>query len=279
MAFAQGWEQAPDGQNVKNTATGQVVDTNHPIYQAALQNGGGAVPATQPQTGGALPVGSPATQINQQAQNASTYSSTPGAAPLNNASNQGAQDVVRNSYLQQATQGTHVDASTDPNVRAQADSYAASMTRAARNASADAAESLGPSATGALRGQQRMNTERAGQAAGSFEAQLVGKEIESRKAQIQDALKQLQGMGETDQKLALERELAKLQADTQRLGITTGASTAAQELALKDKLGMGQLNVDQMRTLLQDKQFGQQLGFQVGDREAYWNNAALQQLF
>jgi hypothetical protein len=217
--------------------------------------------------------------INSQANSAATYSATPGSAPLNNAANQGTQDVVRNSYLQQATQGTHVDPSTDPNVRAQADSYAANMTRAARNASADAAESLGPSATGAVRGAQRMATERAGQAAGSFEAQLVGKEIDNRRSEIQNALAKLQGMGETDQKLALERELAQLQADTQRLGITTGAATAASELGLKDKLGMGQLNVDQMRTLLQDQQFNKQLGFNIGDREAYWNNSALQQLF
>ena len=67
-----------------------------------------------------------------------------------------------------------------------------------------------------------------------------------------------------------------LDAELKRLGISSGEGVARAELGIKDKLGMGGLNVDLMRLLLQDQQFGDRLGLDTADREAFWNNAAMQ---
>lgn len=258
------------------------VDRNHPLYgtpgyvgskpAAPAGGGGGGTPAGG---GGSAPA---AGNVADQAKNASTYSATPGAAPTGPTTNQGTQDVVRNSYLAQATQGTNVTRD-DPAVRMQSDAFRANVDRAARNHIADVAERQGPLASGAVAGEARLARERAGQAAGSFEAQLVGRELQNRRAEIQAALAGLTGQITEDQKQQLARDLAEIDAQVQRLGINTSASTASAQQRLQDKLGTAGLNLDQMRMLLQNQQFNKQFGLDVGDREAFWNNQALQSLF
>lgn len=222
-----------------------------------------------------------ATSIGQQSQNAQTYSATPGAAPTQQTANQGTQDVVRNSYLQQATQGTTVDRN-DPNVRQQAEPFAAAQERARRQYESEQAERLsakGLGDSGAMDAERRLATERAAQNTGAFESQLVGRELQNKRNEIQTALQALGGMVDSDQGRALQLELAKLDAQLKQAGIDTQSSLGSQELALKDKLGTGGLNLDYLRALLQNQQFGDQLGLNVADREAYWNNQALQTLF
>jgi len=241
-----------------------------------------AVPATTVPTT-APPAGSPTTagSIPQQAGNASTYSQTPGAAPVQNTTNQGTQDVVRNSYLQQATQGTTIDRN-DPNFKQQVDPYNAAVERQKQGYLADAAERMsakGMGDSGAMDTERRMANERAGEAQGSFESQLVGRELQNRRAEIQNALASLGSMVNSDQGRALQKQLADLDAQLKQAGLSQSGSLGAQELALKDKLGTGGLNIDLMRLLQQGQQFGDQLGFNVADRTAYWNNQALQNLF
>src|SRR5690606_6407348 len=140
-----------------------------------------------------------------------TYSSTPGAAPTQSTTNQGTQDVVRNSYLAQATQGTQID-TTDPNFRQQVAPFAAAVERQKRDFISDQAEALGPTATGALRGQERMAAERAGQAIGGFEAELVGRELQQRRAERQHALADLGNLPSDGQRRAPERPVAERNA-------------------------------------------------------------------
>jgi len=246
-----------------------------------------------PPTTGAQPAGqAPLTQpVLQQAGSAQTYSQTPGAAPAAQTTNQGTQDVVRNAYVQRATQGTAIDPN-DPNLRQQLDPFAAAQERARRDYLSEAAErasTKGLGDSGALDVERRLASERAGQATGAFQAQLVGHELQNRRAEIQEALSSLQKMVETDvaaaqderlaqQQMALQKELAEMDAALKKLGIETGAKTAADELALKQQLGLGGLNVDLMRLLLQGQQFADELGFNVADRTAYWDNQALQNL-
>lgn len=253
------------GVKLKN---GGWVPKDHPLalqeqqqqnQQQPIDNG--AVGTSVPN--GTQPTGNP---IANQAVAASSYSSTPTAAPTQNTTNQGTQDVVRNSYLEQATQPKTIDRN-DPNVRAQADAFAAQTERARRNYIADKSEALGPYATGALSSEERLATERAGQAAGSFEAELVGRELQNRRDEIQNALTNLSGMLSADQQRALTKELAELNASIQRHGIDTGAGTASSELALKDKLGTAGLNVDMIRALLQNQQFNNELGVNIGANE------------
>jgi hypothetical protein len=233
---------------------------------------------------GGTPYGTPGTGaaggVEQQGKNAQTYSGTPGAAPTGPTTNQGTQDVLRNTLLQRATQGTAVDRN-DPLIRQQADAFAAGQERARRNAVADQAEQFsaeGAAGSGAQHTLTRLTNENAARNVGSFEAELVGRELSNRRTEIMQALQGLQGQITADQTMALERELAQLNAQIQKLGIHESTSLGRSELALKDKLGMGGLNLDAMRLALQGKQFNDDLGFRIGDREQYYNDSALRYL-
>ena len=114
---------------------------------------------------------------------------------------------------------------------------------------ADAAERNGPFATGATAGEARMLQERGGQAAGLFEAQLITQELTARREEILTALAALQGRMTEEQKLALQRELAQLDAQLQYA-----------------QLGQ------------QQGQFADTLGFNIADREAYYNDLALRRM-
>ena len=253
------------------------VPKNHPLAQQYLAQ------QSQQQTTapGAAPTAPAATNVQQQAANAQTYSATPGAAPTAYTTNQGTQDVIRNTYLQRAMQGTTIDARTDPNIRQQSDAFAAAMERARRDAVADAAErnfAQGLASSGAATAEQRLINERAAQARGSFEAELVARELANRRDEIREALGALTGLLTADQEAALRRELAELEAQLQRAGIASSEKLAARELDLKRTLGLKGLDLDRLRIELQNQQFNKQLGFNIADREAFWNNAALQAL-
>ena len=208
--------------------------------------------------------------IVAQADKAATFSATPGAAPLPNTTNQGTQDVVRNSYLTQATQGTKVDTAA-PEFRQQTDAFSAGQDRARRQYESEAAERLsaqGLGSSGAMTNERRLGAERAGQASGAFEAQLVGRELETRRDEIKEALSGLRGMISGDQAMALQTQLAELDAAIKREGIAQGGDLGGRELNLKDKLGTGALNVDLMRALLQNQQFGTDAGIRIGEGDA-----------
>lgn len=256
------------GRGVK-LANGGWVPNDHPLAKQAQAGGGAAAGG-----GGAAASGPAATNVQDQAKAASTYSATPGAAPGPNATNQGTTDVVRNSYLAQATQDPNQGAN-DPAVRSVANAQAAAVDRNRQQYLDEAAEKAGPYGSGTMAGERRMTAEAAGQQKGSFEAQLVLNQNNVRRQEIQAALGALAGLGESDRKAQLQRELAALDAqnarlgiETQRYGIDVGARTAGQELALK----AAALKQD-------DKQFNKNLGFNMADREAYYNNLALQSLF
>lgn len=242
------------------TPSGGWLPKSHPDAQKYLTQ--------QPAAGGA-PTGTAQTTIPGQATAASTYSATPGAAPLANTSNQGAQDVVRNSYLARATQGTTID-TNDPNFRQQADTFAAAQERARRNQVADQAEAFsaaGLGGSGAQSTQARLTNERAAQATGQFEAELVGRELQNRRDEIREALAASAGLITNDQRNALQRELAELDAQLRRAGI-----------ASSERLGMAGLAIDRDRLRMQDRHFNADLGFRIGDSEAGYNERALRLL-
>lgn len=130
----------------------------------------------------------------------------------------------------------------DPVIKSQADAYSANQTREGRKYMAARAESGNPYATGALQGEGRMMAEHVGQATGSFEAELMGREVAARRDEIQNALSQMGGMLTESQRLALQKELGYLNAEIQR-----------QQMAQ------------------QQSQFDSQLGFNVDDRRRYWD--------
>jgi hypothetical protein len=223
-----------------------------------------------------------ATNVQQQASNASTYSQTPGGAPTGPTANQGTQDVVRNTYLAQATQDPTAVTTNDPAIKAQTDPYNAAIERQKNSYLSGQAEQLaakGLGSSGQMNNEQRYAGEQAGQQEGGFAAQLVGNEINARRQQVQDALSGLSGAITQDQKQALEEELAKLTQQTQMYGINTEAGTAANQQAINKQLGTGQLNLGYLSTLLNNQQQANALGLNYANDEAYWNNQALQNSF
>jgi hypothetical protein len=248
--------------------------------QGWTQQQGGAAP---PAAGGSDPyTPSPAAGGGQtvpgQAAAGQTYSGTPGAAPAANTTNQAAQDVVRNSYLERAAKPIE-----DPRARADfrtvADTHAAATERARRDATADLAEGMaGTGQTGAQSVESRLIAERAAQQRGNFEADLVRQDLQQQRADVENALKALTGMIDADQTRALQQKLADLDAQLKTASLNASTGLGSQELALKDRLGMAGINVDLLGKLLQNQQFNNNLGFEMGDREAYWNNAALNQI-
>lgn len=214
---------------------------------------------------------STATTVPGQSMAAQTYSATPGATPSPYTTNQGAQDVVRNSYLARATQGTTID-QNDPNFRQQADTFAAAQERARRDQVADQAEAFsaagsGMGGSGAQDVRARLTNERAAQATGQFEAELVSRELQNRRDEIREALAGLSGIISSDQRNALQRELAELDAQLRRAGI-----------ASSERLGFAGLAIDRDRLNMQDRQFNADLGFRMGDAEAGYNERALRLL-
>lgn len=257
------------------------VDKAHPLYgtkgTVGYQDPAAAPSTSTPPTGGPDPRPATPASVQQQGQNAQTYSQTPGAAPSATTTNQGTQDVVRNSYLQQATQGTQVD-TTDPNFRQQADPFAAAVERQKRDYLSDQAEGAGPYATGAMRGQARMASEKAGQAVGSFEADLVGRELQNRRTEIQNALAALGNNIQSDQGMQLQRELADLSAELTRLGITTNANVAGADQSLRERLARLQDTYNYAALNQNQRQFSDTLGFNIGATEASLNQQALEAL-
>ncbi len=237
------------------------VDKNSPYYQPPAGAPGNTAPDGQtPTTQGTASTG---------AQN----SSTPGAAPTTNTTNQGVQDTVRNTYLTQATQNP-IPTAQDPQIAAQVDPYRAEVERQKNDYLDQQAEAAGPYATGALRGQERMASEKAGQNVGGFAASLVGNELVARRAEIQHALDSLSGTLSDDQARALQQKLADLDAQIKMAGINTAAASTAAGQDIQKSLGIGQLNLGLLNALLGNQQFGDQLGFNIASTEAGLNQNA-----
>lgn len=265
-----GGVQLPTGEWVPR---GTTADPWRGVGSEAVAAAGGAYAAP-----GASPAAGPAqSTIPGQAGAASTYSATPGAAPSPYTSNQGSQDVFRNQLLAKASQGTNVD-TQDPQFRQQADSYHAQVDREKRNYIADQAEKLGPHQTGALQGEERLVSERAGQAKGAFESELVSRELQNRRNEILQYTTMLGGLISDEERMMLQRELADLDAALRREGLAQTGSLGGRELDIRDRLGTGQLNLGMLSTLLNNQQFGQDLGFRIGATEANLNQDSLRYL-
>lgn len=137
--------------------------------------------------------------------------------------------------MDRAKQGTQISPD-DPNIKQQVEPYAAQIEREKRNYLADMAESEGPLAN--MRGESRVANEHAGQATGLFQSQLIGRELDAKRQEIQAALSQMGGMLTEQQQMALQKELSYLNDATQRYGIDSNANIAQGQLGLgRDQLG------------------------------------------
>jgi hypothetical protein len=215
-----------------------------------LINGGGLIDllgnfkSGQNVTSTWTPAGGNGPNPNGQPIGGSGYTGFPPTSglPTNPPPPPGVSAELYNMLLARAKQGTAIDRN-DPNIRQQVDPYAAAQERARRNYLADAAESLGPGAN--LRGEQRVAMERAGQATGLFESQLMGRELQNRRDEITHALDSLGNRLSEDQRLALQKELGYLNDATQRYGIDSNERQNNAQVGLgRDRLGLDYSELD-----------------------------------
>jgi hypothetical protein len=121
----------------------------------------------------------------------------------------------------------------DPTIRNQADAYAANEERAKRNYLADIAEQRGPNAN--LSGETRMAAERVGQRTGAHEADLVGREVTARRAEIAQALESMRGMLTVSQEMQLRKELATMDDTIARMKLQQDSTQFNADLGFRDR--------------------------------------------
>ena len=189
-------------------------------------------------------------------------------------------DALYGQYQTRAQQAQTVDPN-DPIIKGQVDSYRAEQERALRNVRSDAAEggnSLRPT-------QDRMATERVSQGVASMQAELLARELGSRRSEIADALSSMGGMLSNDQQAGLQRELAQLdnlikqqQVNASNRGLDIERELGLGNLALGQgrlgldtELGRGGLSNDLLRILNQNNQFYGDLGLRGRTQDDYYN--------
>ena len=193
------------------------------------------------------------------------------------AANKAKSDALYGQLLQRAQQGTAVSPN-DPVIKAQTEAFTANTDRATRNYLADRAEQAGPYAN--LAGEQRMATERSGQASGNFTAELMGRELTSRRAEISDALNGMRGMLSLDQQNQLQRELAVMDDAIKRQGLSLASSGQNQsyDLGLRGATTAGRgVDLGFMNAGNQNQQFYSELGLRNNQyaAENYFRGAGL----
>jgi hypothetical protein len=126
-------------------------------------------------------------------------------------------DDLYNELMKRGKQSLDVNAN-DPIIRNQTDAFAASQDRAKRDALNAAAERSSPYGTGGMQGQERMMAEHLGANVGGFQAELMGRELQSKRDEISHALDSASTMLSEQQRVSLQRELGLLDAEIRRQG-------------------------------------------------------------
>jgi hypothetical protein len=281
----EGGALGDSGYDAYHTGTGWGVRQSGSGGMVGEGNGGGltAAPTNSYSAPNAAAGSTPEQNLAQQGANAQTYSQTPTAGPADQTTNAGMQDVIRNKVLQTMMQGDDIsDVTGSAGYRQVADTHAAAQERARRNANDAEAERLGAQGvsgeSGVMDNARRLNTEKAAQASSGFEAQLAMSELQNRRQEIQQALAQGQGMLSQDQQMKLQRDLANLDATIKRESLAQSGSLGHADIGLRRDLGYADANLRALALALQNQQFGQGLGAQIGYNEAALNNQALQYL-
>ena len=194
----------------------------------------GQMPAAQPQAAPLPANATPTQQWNAQPTPQPMPTASP-AMPTSPAPNTGPTagtgDRLIQLLMERAQQPTAASR-TDPTVRAQADAYSANVDRAARNYVSDVAEREGP--YGNIEGYRRMAAEKAGQASGAFEAELLGREQDARRQEQQFNTGQWAGLLSGDLGMGLTRELGYMGNAQRTADRNTSMDQFLRELALRE---------------------------------------------
>lgn len=213
--------------------------------------------------------------IDQFNQAGAPVSTTPGAGtgsaatqpPAANTTTQQTQQTLNDTLIRLMTQNTANVSAADPNLQPAAGAYRLARERARTGEQQDLAERLGArglSSSGAMDTGINQTWDRAGEDIAGFEANLVLNELNTRRQEILKAMALAGDMIGTDQRLALQKQLADIDAAIRR-----------ESLGTQRDLGFADINTRMLLGLLANQQFNDQLGFNIGDREAYWNYMGL----
>lgn len=187
-------------------------------------------------------------------------------------------DAVRGQILSQMGKNENEASINDADLAPQASANRDALERARRAGQEGLAERFSaegvPTSSGAFGTGVQQGFEKMGQQQAGFESQLVGQKLTERKAQLMQALGMGAEMMSNDQKIEIQRQLADIDAAVRREGYATQSSIAGQEDSTRRQLGIGGLNLGFIEAMLQNGQANNRLGFDIGDAEARWNNAA-----
>jgi hypothetical protein len=168
------------------------------------------------------------------------------------APHQGQMNSLLTQLMGRAKQGTNIDTGS-ANFRQQSDAFAAGQERSRRNSIADNAEAKSAqllAGSGAERSSDRLINERAAQATGGFEAQLVGSELMNRRQEIQSALSQMGGLLDNEQQRTLQKTLADIDAQLRMAGINSSEKMANNSLGFNYTQLENQANQAALRAML-----------------------------
>jgi hypothetical protein len=211
---------------------------------------------------------------------------TTGAAAIGNtdpvgegASSAGLANLTRDTIINILAQGT--PSASDPNIAAQTAMFNAAQQRAAgrkMNAAAEAFGAGGMESSGAQLAAQQGIMDDQGLAEGTFGAGLMQQELTARRAQIEHALTLASATTDQDLNRRLQEELAKIDAALRETAIALNARLGDADIDSRNKIGTGNLNLGLLKLLLEDRQFGDQLGFNIASLEGGMNNAAVRNI-
>jgi len=262
-ALAPGWVVGPGGGNmVQNTATGQVVDRNHPIYTAAAGGAGATAPAQAP---------------------AGTAGSTLSAPAVAGATVAPGTPTTAAGAFQQALVNRLTAPPPDASSPAIAPAIAANKLagqRGMERARAQLAERAAANGTSSSGGfdtaLQGLNQDRATQE-GQFAGQAIQGQAAQQAQELTSALALYGGMMTEQDRLAMQEKLANLSAQVQRESIANQASLGGQDIALRGELGRGNLNLGLLSALMGNQVANSSLGLQAGLGAANLNQQAVLQ--
>lgn len=187
-------------------------------------------------------------------------------------------DAFKKSLIDTLNTGGQVPTLNDPTIKAQSDAFAVGQQRAKERARASMAERAaaqgGVGVNSGAFDQGLIGLEQAqGEAEAGNNARLLGSELQQRRAQLLQAASIAGNTLNAEQARDLQRQLAELDAAIRREGIAQQSSLGQGDLALRGRLGEGQLNLGLLSALLgsdfnnrslaqQGAQFGQGLDTQ-----------------
>lgn len=246
-----GWEDI--GNNlVRNAATGQVVDQNHPVY---TQSGGGA-----PAGGG----GGPApTTAGGAITSAGGVTNT--AANVGGSTPQGAPTTVAQSFQQALINRLNPGAVSADNPAVAGSIQANKLAEQRgfernRNLLAERAAQTGTNNSGGFESQLLgLAQDRSGREA-AFEGQALNDLARQQSGELSGALALGGSLLGDQERLAAQDRLAQLDAQLRREGLGAQTALGNRDIDLRGRLGEGQLNLGLLQALMSNDQFGRSLG-------------------